>query len=325
MVLDKSVRKVWVRRPTKAKLSVRRRTYGITPNNCVRVARYRRLMINIAKVLRALPCIAHFTEEEKGEKKSKLLKVFAIVVAAWKQIMRPPPELNEPLDQIKRTHVRIEHLEDADVPGLFRFDNKEQLQHLKKAFCFPERMETRSGHVFHGEEVLLAGLYRLHTPNVLGDAGWRAIFGFDQPTASRACAVFFVFMCKNWSYLLLDHMDFWLPYLPSMAEHIRAKLEQRGCYFPPGSFRIFSFIDDTMNATCRPGGGPAGPGVDAERNPKEIQRAFYNGWKKLHGMKWQTLDMPNGMNFHVWGPVSIRHNDLWTLEVSSSLPLTQCL
>ena len=69
--------------------------------------------------------------------------------------MRPPPELNEPLDQIQRTHVRIEHLEDADVPGRFRFDNKEQLQHLKRAFCFPERMETRSGHVFHGEEVLL--------------------------------------------------------------------------------------------------------------------------------------------------------------------------
>ena len=32
-------------------------------------------------------------------------------------------------------------------------------------------------------------------------------------------------------------------------------------------------------------------------------------------MKWQTLDLPNGMNMHVWGPVSLRHNDIWTLEV----------
>lgn len=30
-------------------------------------------------------------------------------------------------------------------------------------------------------------------------------------------------------------------------------------------------------------------------------------------MKWQTVDLPNGMNFHVWGPISVRHNDLNSL------------
>jgi hypothetical protein len=33
-------------------------------------------------------------------------------------------------------------------------------------------------------------------------------------------------------------------------------------------------------------------------------------------MKWQSVDLPNGMNFHVWGPVSLRHNDLYTYEYS---------
>jgi hypothetical protein len=68
-----------------------------------------------------------------------------------------------------------------------------------------------------------------------------------------------------------------------------------------------------MNATCRPGGGPARDGANAPRNDPLLQQAWYNGWKKLHGMKWQTVDLPNGMNFHVWGPISIRHNDLNSL------------
>lgn len=34
-------------------------------------------------------------------------------------------------------------------------------------------------------------------------------------------------------------------------------------------------------------------------------------------MKWQTVDLPNGMNFHVWGPFSVRHNDLYSLDHSN--------
>lgn len=34
------------------------------------------------------------------------------------------------------------------------------------------------------------------------------------------------------------------------------------------------------------------------------------------GMKYQTVDLPNGMNLHVWGPISVRHNDLVSLHDS---------
>jgi hypothetical protein len=37
----------------------------------------------------------------------------------------------------------------------------------------------------------------------------------------------------------------------------------------------------------------------------------------LHGLKFQTIDLPNGMNAHIWGPCSVRHNDLWTLGQSN--------
>ena len=33
-------------------------------------------------------------------------------------------------------------------------------------------------------------------------------------------------------------------------------------------------------------------------------------------MKYQTVDLPNGMNFHARGPISVRHNDLVLLHES---------
>jgi hypothetical protein len=47
--------------------------------------------------------------------------------------------------------------------------------------------------------------------------------------------------------------------------------------------------------------------------------AFYNGWKKHHGLKYQSIDLPNGMNFHIYGPASLRYNDLTTLGKSNIL------
>jgi len=41
---------------------------------------------------------------------------------------------------------------------------------------------------------------------------------------------------------------------------------------------------------------------------REIIRQF-----NKHGIKWQTVDLPNGMSFHVWGPFSVRHNNLFSL------------
>ena len=74
-----------------------------------------------------------------------------------------------------------------------------------------------------------------------------------------------------------------------------------------------------MNATCRPAGGPSRDGRNAPRNDPKIQRAWYNGWEKVHGLKWQTIDLPNGMNFKIDGPFSARDNDLTTLHLSGVL------
>ena len=77
-----------------------------------------------------------------------------------------------------------------------------------------------------------------------------------------------------------------------------------------------AFIDNTMFAFCRPGGnttdGPAAPRV-----PLEVQEAWWTGWKKLHGLKWQTVILACGMDVDVSGPVSVRQNDVTQLHTSN--------
>ena len=137
--------------------------------------------------------------------------------------------------------------------------------------------------------------------------------------------IFLNFICNEWDYLLFDMMSYWKPQLSLFASKIREKCIKLGYYFDT-TFKIFGFIDNTMNAMCRPGGGPTRDGINAPRNDPIIQRSFYNGWKKCHGLKYQTVDIPNGMIFNAFGPVSCRHNDTFTLGESKIVEkLQNCL
>ena len=48
------------------------------------------------------------------------------------------------------------------------------------------------------------------------------------------------------------------------------------------------FIDCKCSPTSVVGGGPAEDGANAARWDVEVNRAFYNGWKSVHGLKHQT-------------------------------------
>jgi hypothetical protein len=195
----------------------------------------------------------------------------------------------------------------------FRFHSVAHLRRLYDGLKFPENFKGSRREKFTGEEVFLYGIYRLSHTETLTSEGVRSLFGFTSDSRASTCfKIFLTFMVENWGYLLTNNMEYWLPMMQGCADSIRAKCATNGCDFAD-NFCVFAFTDNTMNATCRPGGGPARDRTNAPRNDPDIQRAWYNGWKKLHGMKWQTVDMPNGMNFAVWGAVSCRHNDLFTL------------
>ena len=52
--------------------------------------------------------------------------------------------------------------------------------------------------------------------------------------------------------------------------------------------RCFGFIDGTLVRICRPG---------------KNQRIVYNGHKRVHAIKFQSLALPNGIIGNLYGPV----------------------
>ena len=82
-------------------------------------------------------------------------------------------------------------------------------------------------------------------------------------------------------------------------------------------FNIFGFIDDSIDKIRVPFSGPAGHFEGAPRRAEYInaQESVYSGWKKLHGIKVETIYLPNGIST-IFGPTSCRHNDRGTLNMS---------
>lgn len=63
----------------------------------------------------------------------------------------------------------------------------------------------------------------------------------------------------------------------------------------------FGFIDGTVRPICRP--------IDG-------QRLFYNGHKRVHALKFQSVSFPNGLIGHLFGPIEGRRHDAYLLAES---------
>ena len=70
----------------------------------------------------------------------------------------------------------------------------------------------------------------------------------------------------------------------------------------------FGFIDGTVRPICR-------PGTD--------QRIVYNGHKRVHALKFQSVALPNGLIGNLFGPIEGRHHDCYLLRESNLLPQLQ--
>mmetsp|Transcript_20638 Transcript_20638/g.31474 ORF Transcript_20638/g.31474 Transcript_20638/m.31474 type:complete len:329 (-) Transcript_20638:785-1771(-) len=105
-------------------------------------------------------------------------------------------------------------------------------------------------------------------------------------------------------------------YVHDEDEHNNTHEETSGLAFLP--FDIFGFIDCSIDRSIRPFSGPAGDYEGAGRKPEypAAQRAFYTGFKKLHGIKVETVFLPNGIST-IFGPVSARRSDIPVLQMSN--------
>jgi len=229
------------------------------------------------------------------ENVSTLKILFAYLYKQYRDIIRAPEELNNPLTRVLSRNRSIDSFEEEDYIRNFRF-SKNQLKDIIKFFQMPVKLYSQYRHVFCSEELLLVVLFYLHYPCNTIDLTFKEIFGWDSWKVNLGVKIFSNWLLDNWSYLIYDNMKYWLPSFPYFAERIRQKLESYGCYFPsdPGVFIIKGFIDCTVYTSCRPGSGPTTEGINSPRHHPLIQRSFYNGWKSFHGVKWQTASLPNG-------------------------------
>lgn len=101
-----------------------------------------------------------------------------------------------------------------------------------------------------------------------------------------------------------DNLVYWQKYFPELNQAVLQKLGDMGCRVPDNGRDVVGFIDGTIRPTCRPHG----------RN--DIQRNVYNGWKKVHCLKFQAVELPNGLTADIFGPVPGRRNDNYAFRLS---------
>ena len=71
---------------------------------------------------------------------------------------------------------------------------------------------------------------------------------------------------------------------PALLETYARAIQQIGSPL----HNCFGFIDGTVRPVCR---------------PDQNQRIVYNGHKRVHGLKYQSVALPNGMIVNMYGPI----------------------
>ena len=108
----------------------------------------------------------------------------------------------------------------------------------------------------------------------IGLSTWIQIFGRPVPELSMISKTVLNYIYDNHHQRLRDWNRTRLS--PAKLEEYARAISDKGAALK----NCFGFIDGTVRATCR---------------PDENQREVYNGHKKVHGLKFQSVSLPNGM------------------------------
>jgi len=104
-------------------------------------------------------------------------------------------------------------------------------------------------------------------------------------------------------------------------DHLRELLDGTMTIVPGINFLpwdVFAFIDDSIDSICTPFSGPRSDNEGAARRAEyaDSQQAFYTAYIKGHGIKVETVFMPNGI-CTLFGPVSARRADAGVTAMSN--------
>ena len=189
----------------------------------------------------------------------------------------------------------LDEWDDARCQTELRF-SKGDLLDLKNALRLPDKIITEQRTICSAMEGLCILLKRLAFPCRYTDMV--ASFG-RNPT--EICLIFntvldFVYLhhhqrLQSWNQDFLQ---------PAMLQQYADAIHNKGA---PLS-NCFGFIDGTLVSITR---------------PKENQRVVYNGHKRVHGLKFQSISLPNGIIANLTGPFEGRRHDSTMLQQSGAL------
>ena len=117
-----------------------------------------------------------------------------LLISQFNNLTSVPSKSTAPLHQVERRHRTIDSFRDEQCHMYFRFETREKLRRVFRAFRFPEWFKDRARHKYAGEEVFLVGLYRLRNASTLGAACWEDTFGLTYIQASSMFQLFLTFI-----------------------------------------------------------------------------------------------------------------------------------
>lgn len=106
------------------------------------------------------------------------------------------------------------------------------------------------------------------------------------------------FIFSHWGHLLTDWNKPWLT--SRNLQNYANIIHRKGSALD----NVWGFVDGTVRQCSR---------------PLEDQRTIYNGHKRVHGLKFQSISTPNGLIVNLFGPVEGKRHDSAMLAMSNLL------
>ena len=187
----------------------------------------------------------------------------------------------------------LDNFSDEECKAEFRF-LKNDIYLLQEALQIPDRVVCYNRLVVPGVEATCIFLKRYAYPIRFGDMIPR--FGRPAAQLSMIATEMTNFIYNRYHNKLSSLQQQWLA--PAELEKFAQAVNDLGA---PLS-NCWGFIDGTVRPICRPG---------------EMQRVVYNGHKRIHALKFQSIAAPNGLVAHMYGPVEGRRHDSGMLADSA--------
>ena len=185
--------------------------------------------------------------------------------------------LDFPYGDYPRFHLPDKN--EAECKANFRVE-KHHIPRLVDALDIPAVFTCEQGTVCEGTEGLCILLKRFAYPCRYSDM--IPIFGRPVPELCMINNTVMDFIYDNHRQRVMD----WNPNVlsPIKLENYAQVISNKGAPLQ----NCFGFVDGTVRPISRPG---------------EHQRVVYNGHKRVHSLKFQSVVVPNGLIAHLYGPV----------------------